>query len=101
MKLNRREETILNRLRMGNTNISHSHRFDANNAEQAPICIWGRNAVLGVKYMLLKCLRLEGARQVYFGKGRGAANVTLQVVLGENCNVATWVKILDNNWSIR
>ena len=93
-KLNRREETILSRLRMGHTNLTHSYRFNAHNAGQAQICSWCGNAVFGVKHILLTCPRSEGHRRIFFGNGRGVANMTLQTVLGENCNAANLMRYL-------
>ena len=93
-KLNRREDIILSRLRMGHTNMTHIYRFNSHNAEQAPICSWCGNAVLGVKHILLTCPRLEGHRRVFFGNGRGVANITWQTVPGETCNAANLIGYL-------
>ena len=61
-KKSRREETVLSRLRIGHTNITHSYLLKR---EQPPWCE-GCHAPFSVEHILIECIDLVPKRQQYY-----------------------------------
>ena len=58
----RKENTVLNRLHIGHSYLTHSFIL---RKEEAPVCV-ARNAVITVKYILIECTDLLEIRKKYF-----------------------------------
>ena len=86
--LTRREEVILNRIRIGHTNFSHSHLM-----ENMPptVCHYCNNALLTVNHIFTQCPRLEVLRRLHFGS---LNNWNLQIMVGTNADPYKIVKFL-------
>ena len=61
-QLSRREKTVINRLKIGHTNITHAHLLKC---EDAPICI-PCQLPLTVKHILIDCIDCSTQRQKYY-----------------------------------
>ena len=83
-ELRRNEEVVLNRLRIGHTNLTHKHLMEAIQIRVPPVCQFCEQATQTVKHIFLECPELTSSRQLYFG--RPTAN--LDHYLGVNCNPA-------------
>ena len=58
----RKENTVLNRLHIGHSYLTHSFIF---RKEEAPVCV-ACNTVITVKYILIECANLLQIRKKYF-----------------------------------
>ena len=58
----RKENTVLNRLHLGHSYLTHSFIF---RKEEAPVCV-ACNTVITVKYILIECANLLEIRKKYF-----------------------------------
>ena len=58
----RKESTVLNRLHIGHSHLTHSFIL---RKEQAPVCV-ARNVVLTVKHILIECADLLETRKKFF-----------------------------------
>ena len=65
-KMTRREEVVINRLRLEHTRLTHKYLFESAVEWQRPMCGWGGDAVLTVKHILIKCSALKEARSKIF-----------------------------------
>ena len=84
--LKRREEVILNRLRIGHTNLTHKYLMEST---IPPICFICNNNVLTVKHLLTQCLLLQDLRNQLFCPPR-----TLKSILGNDCNTFKVIEFL-------
>ena len=78
----RREEVIMNRLRLGHTRLTHGYLFDGE--PQRRICRWCNDAFLTVEHLLITCPQLEQQRGEIIRSRIGES--TLQKLLGERAN---------------
>ena len=62
MKLNRNEEVVINRLRLGNTHMTHGYLMDDNSLRQRPVCEWCVAALLMVHHIIVECQGLQRER---------------------------------------
>ena len=60
-KYSRRDEVVMNRMRLGHTLLTHGYLVDNDAPEVAPYCELCSNALLSVKYMV-ECQKLMNAR---------------------------------------
>lgn len=61
-RLSRREDTVLTRLRIGHTRVTHSYLFTH---EEQPICI-GCNRPFTVQHILIDCIDFSTTRNMFF-----------------------------------
>lgn len=59
--LTRRDQVVLNRLRLGHSDITHAHVFERENAPTCETC----NVPISIKHALFECREVEQARQRY------------------------------------
>ena len=62
MKLNRSEEVVINRLRLGHTHMTHGYLMDDNSLGQRPVCEWCGAALLTVHHIIVECQGLQRER---------------------------------------
>ena len=58
LKVHRRNEVVMNCLRLEHTNVTHGYRLDSTSVGQPLIRHRCDNATLTVRYMLIKCPNL-------------------------------------------
>ena len=61
--INRHEEIVLNRIRLGHTNLTHSYLMENINP---PICHFCNNSTLSILHIFTQCLQLEQSRRYHF-----------------------------------
>ena len=86
-RLKRRDQAVLNRLRLEHTNVTHNYRFTTENSGQPPLCNWCNDAVLSVRHMLITCPRLAQCRNLILKNGQQTRNFTLESLVGESCKI--------------
>ena len=94
-KETRREEVIVNRLRLEHTRITHSYLFEAEAEGQRPLCSWCGDAVQSVKHILIDCPALGDTRDRCFGPTDMRQGI--KEVLGEGANlrnVLNYIRVL-------
>ena len=87
--LNRREEIVLNRLRIGHTNLTHRHLMDSAMMNAPPICFACNNHIITIDHIFTQCPRLQPLRNRLFPPPR-----TLESMLGTNCNISSVIQFL-------
>ena len=90
-KLKRRDEVVINRVRLEHTNITHSYRFDVEAEGQPPICNHCSDSILTVKHILVDCQRLRRHRDYFFG---AESEWSIKSLIGEGCNTEKVVAYL-------
>ena len=84
IELRRREEVIINRLRLGHTNITHCHLMDNSTGLQTPtLCPYCNSVPITVEHIFIGCQRLENLRLVYFAP---MTTWRLDSMLGVQCD---------------
>ena len=92
LKLHRRNEVVINRLRLEYTNVTHGCRFDSTGLGQPPICHWCDDAVLTVRHVLIECPNLAIYSDFYLETEN--MPVTMQAALGEESSVVEVIEYL-------
>ena len=83
--LTRKEEVILNRLRLGHTNFTHSYLMDNSIAQAIPPCPWCNNAALSMKHILIDCTSLAFARSNFLSTPNNQ-QISMKLLLGDDVN---------------
>ena len=80
-KSNRKEEVVINRLRLGHTRLTHNHLF-GDVALPGELCPWCYDAIMTVKHIVIECIGLSIERETIIRRNvRG--ELTLEKVIGE------------------
>jgi len=80
LNLKRKEEVVINRIRLGHTNMTHGYLMD--NTQQfgtTPICLFCNDATLTIAHIFKQCPRLEASRRHHF---RPLTTWNLETMLG-------------------
>ena len=93
MKLTRREEIVLNRLRSGHTYLTQGYLMEGDGVQVPPICPFCNNALITVKHLLLMCPALDDERRRY-KVYRESGDVTMETLLNESGNVREVMNML-------
>ena len=64
--LSRREEVVINRIRIGHTNLTHNYLMDSETMRIPPICPLCNNSILTISHIFTQCPNLETARRRHF-----------------------------------
>ena len=84
-QMSRREEVIINRLRLGHTLITHGYLFDYEDCFiQQPPCRWCEAELLSIRHVLLDCPVLQNVREDILKTALLDRNITMQNLIGEN-----------------
>ena len=94
LALRRREEVVVNRLRIGHTNITHKHLMDSTLNRVPPICHFCSLAILTVKHIFVECPALTTARQLHFSNVNSANLIDF---IGINANIPGLLSFLRAN----
>ena len=84
-KKTRREEVVVNRLRVEHTRLTQEYLFTGEVEGQRPLCEWCREAVLTVKRIVINCPALREKRNTCFKSTR--QNRKFSDILGEKSNI--------------
>jgi len=91
LSLKRREQTIINRLRIGHTNMTHGYLMDANQPRIPPVCPYCNETVLTVQHIFSDCGILEQSRHLFFGRN------SFETILGSTLDVVNLFGFLRQN----
>ena len=69
LELTRKQEVILNRLRLGHTRLTHSYLME-NNIPIRPPCPWCANTALSIEHILISCNSLKPRRLFSFSNAK-------------------------------
>lgn len=83
MRMNRKEEVILNRIRLGHTYLTHSYLMEGGVATMAPVCNFCGNSILTIEHIFQSCPRLEQERRIFITACRINPEPNLESLLGE------------------
>jgi len=89
----RREEVVLNRVRLGHTNITHNYLMDGNN-QMAPICVVCGDERLTVAHIFVGCRELRQERERFITVCRENPVPNLRSLLGEGANIKEIINYL-------
>ena len=84
---NRKEEVILNCLRLGHTNATHGYLMDNSSPTIPPICHFCNDSTLTVSHIFTQCTALGTIRQISF------PSQSLEAILGtraDSQNIFPW-----------
>ena len=81
--LSRKEEVIINRLRLGHTNFTHNYLMDNSVAQGVPPCPWCNNAALSIKHILIECTSHTVARANFLSTPNNQ-QISLKHLLGDD-----------------
>jgi len=87
----RKDEVIVNRLRLGHTNLTHSYLFDENVQRPMPDCELCHGAAMTVKHVLVECPNLERPRRKYFGN---VTELKMNDLIGEEVSLSKVISYL-------
>ena len=79
--ITRKQEVIVNRLRLGHCYFSHSYLLNTHTHGQPPECPLCNDAILSVKHLFLECTQITEIRQSLYG-GPAQPTPTLEKLLG-------------------
>ena len=79
---NRREEVVLNRLRVGHSLITHGYLMDDDVPDVPPVCNVCNEAQLTIRHILLTCPGLERERREHMTDFRSGQRPSLRNLLG-------------------
>jgi len=91
--MSRRDEIVINRLRLGHTNLTHSYLFDPDIQRPMPPCELCNDAAMTVKHILLDCANLQRARDAYIVP-YVSGPITLRSVLGDEAPLMCLIRFL-------
>ena len=92
-RLKRREQVVVNRLRMGHTYITHGYLMDREAGGVPPICPYCQDAQLTVKHIVVVCDALAAQRRSSF-TNYNEQSADLRKLLGEKSNVNEVINFL-------
>ena len=93
--LTRREEVILNRLRLGHCNFSHAHLMDQASQNIQPVCEYCTDILpMTVEHILVDCRGLDSARSTWLGLSRTQVNIGK--VIGQEADINKLMTFLRN-----
>ena len=92
--LTRRQEVIINRLRLGHTRLTHGYLMET--VQIRPSCLWCNDAALSIEHIFLHCKGIEQQRTYSFSPHTNRMpNLTLQLLLKSGCNVGNLFDFLE------
>ena len=71
--MTRREEAVVNRLRLAHTRLTHDYLF--NGQIQRTMCVWCNDAYITVEHLLVTCAELGVIRRDVIKTGVGEATL--------------------------
>ena len=77
--MTRREEEVVNRLRLSHTRLTHDYLFSGQT--QRTMCVWCNDAYITVEHLLVTCAELGVIRREMMRTGVG--EVTVEKILAE------------------
>lgn len=84
---NRKEEVILNRLRLGHCLFSHQYLMENNGPSIPPICPFCTVEMMTIKHVLIDCSQLNDYRHRYMPSScSDISSISLCKMLGKSCN---------------
>ena len=94
-KLHRREEIVLNRVRLGHTRATHGYLFETEVLNSImPLCVYCEQELLSIRHVFLECLPLQTKRNEIIVAALGGRPLTLENVLGETGAVKAALRFL-------
>ena len=94
LTLKREEQVMLNRLRIGHTNMTHNYLMDLNQHGAPPICPFCQQAILSVQHIFIQCPSLALSKQLHF---RSTNTAHLGTILGTKVNITELISFLRAN----
>ena len=95
IKLQRREEVVINRTRIGHTRATHGYIFETEVINSAmPVCHYCNNHLLSIRHVLLECTVLENKRNVLFGSLLRGTDLDIARLIGEEGEVRKVLRFL-------
>ena len=93
--LNRREEVVLNRIRLGHTRATHGYLFETEllNSVMPPCPYCGRE-LLSIRHVFMECMSLQTKRNDIIVAALGEELVSMKNIVGENGIVKEALKFL-------
>ena len=105
IKMSRREEVVINRLRLGHTLITHGYLFDYKDGFiRQPTCRWCEAEHLCIRHVLLDCPVLQNVREDILKTALLDMNIIMETLIGESLairSVLTYsreIEIFDGIW---
>jgi len=89
--LKRRDEVIINRLRLGHCAATHKYLFERG-INPPPVCSLCGSDIMTVKHLMIECQQLRRLRNKYFGTS--ARTVNMKELLGDNIDINSLLKFL-------
>ena len=78
--LTRGEEVIMNRLRLGHTNVTHNYMIDGAVLHVPPICHFCNDSILTIEHIFIQCTALTSIRRPFF------TSRSLEAILGSRAD---------------
>ena len=92
--LTRREQVVLNRLRLGHCLFSHQYLMES---DPSPECAYCHSEIMSVKHVMTSCPSLRWARSTFMPDVfSGLESVNIEKVLGNKCNVSSIFDFMSN-----
>ena len=92
VRLTRREEVVITRLRTGHCRLTHGYLMSNDAPQVPPVCRFCNNAIVTVRHILLSCPYLDGERQRI--RVNESGNVTAEKLQGDKAPVKEIVAML-------
>ena len=90
-KMSRREQVVINRLKIGHTNLTHGYLMNNTVQEPRPTCRWCHVEPMSVEHVLVTCPQLSDVRVDIFGD----PNPEIGMMLGDNLDVLSIIEFLN------
>ena len=88
-KLSRREEVVINRLRLGHTKVMHGYLFEYEDGFiHQPLCRYCQAELLSIRHILLECRVLKNVWDEVLRPALCNRDVNLRNLIGENVIIA-------------
>ena len=83
--LSRKEEVVINRLRLCHTRVTHGYLFEYDDGFiHQPMCRWCQAELLSIKHILLECRVLKNVRDGVLRPALCNRDFNLRNLIGEN-----------------
>ena len=83
-KLSRKDEVVLNRIRLGHTRATHSYIFETDPTRAImPICRYCNNERLSLRHVFIECASLEDQRNQIIVSALGDRELNMNNIIGE------------------
>ena len=92
--LMRKQEVIVNRLRVGHTFATHNYLMNTTHHRTPPICPFCSNQTLTIEHVFTICDALAQSRMTHFG---AASNLELKDLLGNELQADKLMNFLEFN----